>query len=143
MQSRPIAVGRGERGCSTALSCTELPSPISMRLKSARRTAPGQTLASACTTTSPISCAVGCTKAVGCTFGTSSPRAYSVISSPCGCIEMYQPQVAVGRLRDGGRRLGVDGNPCPTEQDGPPAQGRGTGAGRMSGWLLEGPYRMN
>jgi hypothetical protein len=51
--------------CRTQLSCTLLPAPTTMGPKSARSTAPYQTLAPAATVTSPTGTAVRATKAPG------------------------------------------------------------------------------
>jgi hypothetical protein len=57
MCSESLPIG----GAGLQLSCTLDPSPASIWPKSARNTAPGQTLARVRSVTSPITCAVGST----------------------------------------------------------------------------------
>jgi hypothetical protein len=60
-QSLPIRVGFRDRGCRMQFSSTVDPSPTSIGPKSARSTAPGQTLVCDRSVTSPITSAAGWT----------------------------------------------------------------------------------
>src|SRR5215207_148313 len=62
---RSTSVGRSSLVCSTHLSWMLLPVPTTILSKSPLRTAPNQTLAPSSSTTSPMSTAVGATKASG------------------------------------------------------------------------------
>ena len=75
----PMSTGMPGGACSTLQSCTLAPSRTMIGAKSARSTALNQTDAPASTCTSPISVAVGATKAVGSTTGDRPSKAYSGI----------------------------------------------------------------
>jgi hypothetical protein len=57
----PIVIGTPGSTCSTALSCTLLPSPMVIGSESARITAPGHTLVSSPRKTRPMTDAVSAT----------------------------------------------------------------------------------
>src|SRR3954454_24304061 len=80
----PISTGPWGPACRTEPSCTFAPSRTTTEPKSARSTALNQTEAPASTVTSPISEAVGATKAVGWTVGDLPSNEYSGTARPYG-----------------------------------------------------------
>ncbi len=77
--------------CITELSCTLVPAPTTILLKSPLSTAPNQTLAPSSTTTSPMRTAVGAIKASSATSGLLS-------SNGSKCPNRYLP------VNEGARR---------------------------------------